>query len=86
MQRLGWTEIDLLKIDIEGGEKAVLGGQPAWLKRVRCIVGEGHLNAGYSPDACRADLEPLGFDVEITAQLKNAILFLARRRGEVSEQ
>lgn len=35
-------QIDLLKVDIEGGECAVLGGDLSWLKRVQMIIGEFH--------------------------------------------
>lgn len=60
---LGWDEIDLLKIDIEGYEKTLFRGNNAWLSRVRLIVGEAHGHVGYGIDDVRADLEPLGFQV-----------------------
>jgi FkbM family methyltransferase len=79
MALMGWEDIDLLKIDIEGGEKEVLAGNPAWLRKVRCIVGEGHLGVGYGVDACRRDLEPMGFRVEPVVENDGAWAFLARR-------
>jgi FkbM family methyltransferase len=79
MKLMGWAEIDLLKIDIEGGETAVLGGRPDWLKKVRTIIGEGHVGVGYTIEACRADLEPLGFQVKLLQQRTGAILFVAQR-------
>jgi FkbM family methyltransferase len=39
----GDTEVDLLKLDIEGGEQALLtGGELPWLRRVRSIIAEFH--------------------------------------------
>lgn len=34
--------VDLLKMDIEGGETALIGGDLAWLERVRFIIAELH--------------------------------------------
>jgi FkbM family methyltransferase len=79
MKLMGWAEIDLLKIDIEGGETAVLGGRPDWLKKVRVIIGEGHVGVGYTIEACRTDLEPMGFQVRLLDQRPGAMLFLAHR-------
>ena len=79
MQSMRWTEVDLLKIDIEGGEVEVLGNCPAWLAKVKNIIGEGHLGSGYTIDICRKDLEPMGFKVELLRQNEGSFLFLARR-------
>jgi FkbM family methyltransferase len=79
MKLMGWAEIDLLKIDIEGGETAVLGGRPDWLKKVRTIIGEGHVGVGYTIEACRTDLEPMGFQVRLLDQRAGAMLFVAQR-------
>jgi FkbM family methyltransferase len=81
MKLMGWMHIDLLKIDIEGGEKDILGGQPSWLNNVRCIVGEGHVGVGYDIEACRRDLEPMGFSVKETYRTEGAaMVFHAYRR------
>jgi FkbM family methyltransferase len=40
LQRHGWTEVDLLHADLDGGERVILGDSQAastWLKKVRCI-------------------------------------------------
>jgi FkbM family methyltransferase len=37
-------EIDLLKMDIEGAEEAVLAGETPWLGRVRSVLAELHPN------------------------------------------
>jgi FkbM family methyltransferase len=79
MSMMGWQQIDLLKIDVEGAEREVLGGQPSWLKSVRCLIGEGHFEVGYTIEACRKDLEPLGFDVREIERNEGAMVFLARR-------
>jgi FkbM family methyltransferase len=48
IDRTGWTQIDLLKIDIEGSEIEVFGERAqAWLPKVRNLVIELH------GDACR---------------------------------
>ena len=60
---LGWDEIDLLKIDIEGYEKTLFRSNNAWLSRVRLIIGEAHIHVGYQIGNVRADLAPLGFHV-----------------------
>jgi FkbM family methyltransferase len=80
MEKIGWRNIDLLKIDIEGSEAEVLGGRPAWLNQVRCIIGEGHFGVGYTIEVCRRDLEPMGFEVEQLQRNEFAMVFLARRR------
>ncbi len=78
MKELGWEEIDVVKIDIEGYEKILLGGQPPWLRQVRRIIGECHFS--YQLPQVRADLEPMGFRVCQGAQPE---LFLAVRNGEL---
>jgi FkbM family methyltransferase len=62
---LGWDDIDLLKIDIEGYEKVLLGEDNGWLSRVRTIVGEAHGHANYGIAELRSDLEPFGFEVSL---------------------
>ena len=43
LAEFGVAEIDVLKVDIEGGEREVFGATAsAWLPRVRCIVIELH--------------------------------------------
>jgi len=43
LQRQGWSELDLLKLDIEGAELEVLtSGVGSWLDRVKCIILEIH--------------------------------------------
>jgi FkbM family methyltransferase len=42
LDRAGLEEVDLLKLDIEGGEKQVLEAWPTWSRRVKCVVVELH--------------------------------------------
>ena len=67
MNAMGWEEIDLLKIDIEGYEKTLFRENNAWLNRVKAIVGEAHGHVGYGIDEVRADLEPFGFAVKLAS-------------------
>ena len=51
LDHAGLDQVDLLKLDIEGGEKQVLEVLPTWRKRVRNIVVELH-----------QEWDPLNFD------------------------
>jgi FkbM family methyltransferase len=42
IKRSGFSTVDLMKIDIEGGEEHIFSGELSWLKRVRCIAVEFH--------------------------------------------
>lgn len=64
MRQMGWDQIDLLKIDIEGAEKEVLHRNNAWLQNVRIITGESHINVGYPFAALQADLQAAGFSLK----------------------
>jgi FkbM family methyltransferase len=72
--QLGWDQVDVLKVDIEGYERMLFAGRPAWLNQVTRIIGEYH--DSYRMPELRADLEPMGFTV---TQLPHASLFLAVR-------
>jgi FkbM family methyltransferase len=60
----GDTGIDYVKMDIEGAEEQVLRINTSWAERVHSIKVELHRDA-YSFDACRADLEALGFRTRV---------------------
>ncbi len=49
----GIETIDLLKMDIEGGEQALLTGDTAWLSSVNAIVAEFHPSVVDYAGACR---------------------------------
>jgi FkbM family methyltransferase len=75
LSQLGWDRIDLLKVDIEGYERVLFSGRPAWLNKVNCIIGEHH--DSYQIPELQADLEPVGFTV---TPLPHRNMFLAVRR------
>ena len=41
----GSSQVDLVKIDIEGGEEALLTGPSEWLYRTKAIIAEFHSGA-----------------------------------------
>jgi FkbM family methyltransferase len=53
-------DVDLLKIDIEGSERELLRGDPAWLARVHSVIIEFHLDRVDAPPLIRT-LERAGF-------------------------
>jgi FkbM family methyltransferase len=73
MEAMGWSAVDLLKMDIEGYEAELLAGNPAWLSSVRAAIME--LHPPYGEAAFRADMTASGFHVE---RLPSG-LFLLRR-------
>ena len=79
LDALGWDRIDLLKIDIEGGERELLKGEPAWLKKVGAVIGEGHTGWGepYTIGSLEEQLRPFGFRVELLADHGGAFVFFA---------
>jgi FkbM family methyltransferase len=79
LKKLGWSAVDLLKVDIEGGEVQLFAGNPPWLAAVGAIIGEGHLGFGYDIDRAHADLAPAGFRVTLLEQRAGSFLFLAIR-------
>jgi FkbM family methyltransferase len=84
MSAMGWDEIDLLKIDIEGYEKTLFHSNQTWLSRIRLIVGEAHGHVGYGLAEVRADLEPFGFEVtQKRAQPEFGILIFEARSRRV---
>lgn len=68
VERSGFDVVDLLKIDVEGGEYEILAGAPeALLRRVRTLAMELHLwseRASAAASQTLARLEALGFSVE----------------------
>ena len=80
MSEMGWDTIDVLKIDIEGAEKAVLHRNNSWLRNVRLITGESHVNAGYPYADLQADLHAFGFALETV--IPETAVYGASFRGE----
>jgi alpha-maltose-1-phosphate synthase len=59
-------QIDLMKMDIEGAEAALLAGRPPWLGQVRLIVAEIHPQFADADRVVRT-LEEAGFDCHLLA-------------------
>lgn len=79
LDELGIEELDLLKIDVEGAEAEVLEAFRG-LDRVRCIVGEVHLQVlDTTPEAFYARYLP-GFDVTTHDLVPHRATFTAFRR------
>ena len=74
MEDLHIFHIDLLKMDIEGAEKAVLRDAAAWLPKVRVLIVE--LHGDYSEADLRSDIEPFGFQI---SKMKAKHLYFAKR-------
>jgi FkbM family methyltransferase len=83
MRQMGWGEIDLLKIDVQGAEKFVLGRNNSWLRSVRFLVGESHLGVEYSYEQLIHDLAALGFSVKarIPETPEHGATFVATNTG-----
>lgn len=54
LRRLGWDRIGLVKVDIEGHEAVLFGGDCAWLDRVDALCIEWHVENGPARLACLA--------------------------------
>ena len=65
MERLGHSEIDVLKMDIEGAEAELLSDGDSWASRVRCIKVEVHVDLA----ECESMLQRLGFTTHTTPTL-----------------
>lgn len=61
MARHGLDRVDVLKVDIEGAEKALFAGGPDWLDRVDLVLAE--LHPPYTQAHFRRDVARHGFDV-----------------------
>jgi len=64
LQRLpATTEVDYMKMDIEGAEREVLRSGQSWAPRVSAIKVEIH--PPYAAEDCEADLQALGFETQV---------------------
>jgi FkbM family methyltransferase len=76
--------VDLLKIDVEGGEFDILGKMPMeTLKKIGCIVGEWHGDQAHFNTAVGARLRTAGFTVDYVPHPNPNVdglgMFLAKR-------
>jgi hypothetical protein len=63
---LAGRRLDLLKLDIEGGEYEIMADPRFETLDVRALVMEWHAREGYGRDWCVARLQALGFRVQET--------------------
>ena len=80
-EQFGIEDIDLLKIDIEGAERLILSGAPAWLERVSVMLGE--LHEGYSYEMFENDVAARGLEA---IRLGVAQFYAARRDDTLEEE
>lgn len=59
LNKLGWPQIDLMKVDIEGAEEMLLSTDNDWLRAVRTILIEIHPNTTF--ERISGYLRPHGF-------------------------
>jgi FkbM family methyltransferase len=76
LEKAGWDQIDILKIDIEGSEKELLGENNGWLERVRFIVLEIHPNT--SEEEIGGFLKPFGFELRRIGFATEPVFFASR--------
>jgi FkbM family methyltransferase len=57
------TQVDFVKMDIEGAERDVLTERTGWAERVRAMIVEVH--PPYDVEGCIRDLEALGFHARV---------------------
>lgn len=74
-QRYGFDQIDIMKIDTEGHERAVLAGAKLALSRTKRLVIEVHKNHDEEKRFVEDSLRPLGFRV---VKSDRSLLYLAR--------
>lgn len=73
MKTYDLNEVDLMKIDIEGGEIELLGKNNSWLDTVRSIIIE--LHTPYKPSDLLKDIDSYGFNIK---EKKTPFFFLTK--------
>lgn len=82
VEREWYNTLDLLKLDIEGGEvDVIMHEQDDVLKRIRFITGEFHAGPEAFASGIGARLQSLGFMVSATQDLLAHATFFAVNRG-----
>lgn len=78
-ERFALSRIDILKVDIEGGEEDVFAA-PAFMNDVRYVMIELHND--YTLDRFRRDIAPLGFEARAASETVGPRAVTAVRRKE----
>lgn len=78
--RHGLERVDFLKVDIEGSEYDLFGGDLDWLRAVRRIAMEVHFDFG-DPARLAAQLERAGFEVWLMNNDQQIVTSFDRRDG-----
>ncbi len=76
MEEAGWSEIDLVKIDVEGTEDELLARQNSWLDRTKVMMLEIHPNT--TPERIASYLEPYRLKLQRIGW-KNEPVYFAQR-------
>jgi FkbM family methyltransferase len=78
---LGWDEVDVLKVDIEGDEFMVLADTDT-VQRARIVVGELHMDRA-PPDFAGVETLLPGFVVDTISRSAGTAIFRAVRRNSL---
>jgi FkbM family methyltransferase len=76
MNQVGWRFVDLVKIDIEGAEDALLAEENAWLHNVGSLLVEVHPNTTY--ERLNACLAPYGLVLRRLGETREPVFFASR--------
>ncbi len=78
MAQAGWSEVDLVKIDIEGAEEDLLARDNQWLARVGAIILEIHPNT--TVERLNVHLAPFGFTLKRFGSGREPVYFARKNR------
>jgi FkbM family methyltransferase len=79
LEQVGWDAVDLVKIDIEGAEEALLTANNAWLRRTGAILIEIHPNT--TAERLNRSLARFGFELERVGRGREPVYFSSRRES-----
>jgi FkbM family methyltransferase len=77
LKKLGWPQVDLMKVDIEGAEEMLLASNTDWLRVVRAILIEIHPNTTF--ERICAYLSPYGFTLSRLGSGREPVYFGVRQ-------
>lgn len=79
MARMGWSSVDLVKIDIEGAEEVLLARNNDWLSAVGALLLEIHPNT--SAEALNRPLSRHGFHLQRLGNGREPVYFARRNEA-----